>query len=155
MIQMNKNILELGFCIHYVTGVEEFLESGQVWKEGVACYDYMYKITTDTDKGRELFNILAEIFRFDKVYLSAISFDRIPKSSANVTYNSFKAMFKKYSDFEKMCEVMNIAYFEKNVNIDLVLIAFKPLNMVKDVDYGWTSVEQYLKGEIGVRPNDR
>lgn len=152
---MNKNVLELGLFIHYNTGVEQISESGQVWKEGVSCKENSYKISTDTDKGAELLGILKQIYSFNKIHLSATTFGRIPESSAYMSYTSFKKTFKEYSDFKKMLKDMNAEYLEKNVDVDAVCIAFKPLNMVESVDYGWTSIEQYLNGEIGVRPNDR
>lgn len=147
---MNKNILEINLYLSYFTGNNKILKDGRKLEGCYMCIENSYKITTDTKEGKEVLDIIKNVFPLNKVY-----FGYMGHSSAGLLYNEFKKVFEKCKYFKKMLVDMNAEYLEKTENLFEVCIAFKPLNKGENVDYGWTSIEQYLNGEIGVRPNDR
>lgn len=148
---MYKNHIEISMCLSYTTGIVS-----SVGTEIYVCCEDSFSMDTTSKEGLELLKLLSNCFPLDKVSLCCVSLGKYPEYSASLNLNTFKNSFKKFKQFEKMLCDMKLDYYESRHNCFDIHISFKPLNVdTSKVDLAWTSVAQWLNGEIGVRPNDR
>lgn len=127
-------------------------QNGYVSKEIVLYTSKNYTITTESAKGKELIEYLRDLINFKRTYLVCVTLGRYPTYSACICYKAFCTHLKRYSAFNAMHDSLQIQNIS---NIEDIHIGFKPLKIPKDVNLAWTTVEQYLNGEIGVKPDDR